>query len=835
MAVLRLPDTGSKDRPRLDTTLAMPGRVERVLFDEPTQMVHVLGRTPDGSGSTIYVIEPHGNAVFADARLPFSPQGWAIDAYGGNPSGDRQAILAASADGALASVDAGDHALAWRIPGMVAGAIMAGLIYLLVRTLFRRREVAVIAAILVLVDGMLFVQSRIAMNDVYVGLFIVAAYTLFAPLWLGRWRRPWAFWVVLPLIGLLLGLALASKWVGLYAIAAMAVLILGRSALGRILLILGLVAGTTVLGYMALAVSKDAVTSGGNYVFVGLMIALTLVRRPRGGPAPDRLATEEIRLAIVGPAALGILLFLLAVPLGRASSEFVVGPVKITPIEASLGLILASGGVWLILRFAGAWGLGPLRRDARARRPDPAHRAGLPAARGLAPTGSAVRPADRLGRGLLRPHPGGCLRPVLPPLGRAGQPAHERLAAGKHRPDPARPHQVDVRLSQWPARHPRRVIAVLGLALDLKPVWFYQDSFANGTSAAVYDAGNLVAWWISIPAMAFVAWQAFKRRSLALSLVFVAFAFQWMPWARIDRATFQYHYYAALPFLLIALAYFVAELRNGPSPRTWALARMAAGLAVLGPALMWLFKGPLCAFVRVDAVNPGSQACVGDRSRPDHPHLAIGGGRRGAPPARGAPRRPVAPAGSAGSGRTDRRPAGRPAVVPIAARPDRRDRARRSRLPGPSRGRPAGHGVPQPGRVPDRADRARRAGRARPGGLGGRHRRDPRRFAAGLILACVVFFVVWYPNIAALPLPSAIVNAYQGLLPTYLYAFQFPVNTDPVMQGLKLLDGPPIVLFGALLGTVIVVGYSAWTWRIAMAEREAEARDPGAIARGETG
>ena len=113
--------------------------------------------------------------------------------------------------------------------------------------------------------------------------------------------------------------------------------------------------------------------------------------------------------------------------------------------------------------------------------------------------------------------------------------------------------------------------------------------------------------------------------------------------------------------------------------------------------------------------------------------------------------------------------------------------------------------------------------------------RDPRRFAAGLILACVVFFVVWYPNIAALPLPSAIVNAYQGLLPTYLYAFQFPVNTDPVVQGLKLLDGPPLILLGALLATVVVVGYSAWSWRIALAEREADRRDAEAVAPGEAG
>ena len=39
-----------------------------------------------------------------------------------------------------------------------------------------------------LLDGMLFVQSRIGMNDAYVALFIVAAYTLFAALWTGRLR-----------------------------------------------------------------------------------------------------------------------------------------------------------------------------------------------------------------------------------------------------------------------------------------------------------------------------------------------------------------------------------------------------------------------------------------------------------------------------------------------------------------------------------------------------------------------------------------------------------------------------------------------------------------------
>ena len=77
--------------------------------------------------------------------------------------------------------------------------------------------------------------------------------------------------------------------------------------------------------------------------------------------------------------------------------------------------------------------------------------------------------------------------------------------------------------------------------------------------------------------MAFVAWMAFRRRSLALALIVIGFAAQWIPWARIDRAAFQYHYYTSLPFVVMALAYFVAELWHGASRRTWlAVARAAA-------------------------------------------------------------------------------------------------------------------------------------------------------------------------------------------------------------------------------------------------------------------
>ena len=102
--------------------------------------------------------------------------------------------------------------------------------------------------------------------------------------------------------------------------------------------------------------------------------------------------------------------------------------------------------------------------------------------------------------------------------------------------------------------------------------------------------------------------------------------------------------------------------------------------------------------------------------------------------------------------------------------------------------------------------------------------RDAHRFVVGIVVAAVGWLVVAYPNIAALPVPSTIVNAYQGLLPTYLYAFQFPVSKaqrdvpDPFLS-------PTLVILTLAIGlTCLVVAYSASVWRLALAEsRAAEA------------
>jgi hypothetical protein len=109
--------------------------------------------------------------------------------------------------------------------------------------------------------------------------------------------------------------------------------------------------------------------------------------------------------------------------------------------------------------------------------------------------------------------------------------------------------------------------------------------------------------------------------------------------------------------------------------------------------------------------------------------------------------------------------------------------------------------------------------------------RDSRRFVAGALGAMAFWFVLWYPNIAALPLPAAIHNAYQGFLPTYLYPFQFWVLQGARPQAPPLFALGPAIMLLSLAFMAIVVGYSAWSWRIALAERKRDA----AAARDATG
>ena len=571
----------------------MPGDIRDLAWNEPAQLMHARGEAPEG-GPTVYVVEPKGESVFIDVPLPAAASHLLADTQVDRPDADRSQLLAIAADGSVTKVGVGGNAFGWRLPGVLMGVLAAVLLFLLARVLFARRSVAVITAVLVVAEGMLLANSRIGMNDVYVTTFIVLAVLLFAPLYLAP-RRPWTALAILLGVGLALGLALASKWVALYAIGGLGLLVLLRSGLGRVLALSVMISLTSVLGAMAIPLPAAGDPTR-NWIFLLLMLLLTgllaagMVRRP------IPFTHVEVLLAAAMPVMAGVALALTGRPLAG-------------------GLAIGAGVIIAVIAFiATRAGRGPFAPGA-ARPPGgtsawlrPGPRYVIPwfvtlAALSVLPVGVYVltyAPWVDLGNQWGLPLLGSL--PFLPESADGG-----RTLAGltdsmyQYHDNLRAEHAASSPWWAWP--------------LDLKPVWFLSEHYSGDTWSLIYDTGNLVVFWMGIAGMGFSAWAAWRRRSLALALVVIMWAAMWLPWARVDRAAFQYHVYASLPFMLLALSYFLAELWHGPGARTWFLARAAAALAIVAVPLLWLLRTPLCILAGTAEAHPTGVACASEVTR----------------------------------------------------------------------------------------------------------------------------------------------------------------------------------------------------------------------------
>ncbi len=110
----------------------------------------------------------------------------------------------------------GDHAVGWRIASALAGVALVVVVYTLTLTLFHDRVVAATSAFFVSIDGLIFVESRIAKPDVFLTLFLFSAYTALWQYLRRRMDAPdlasgrHARWLYLA--GVAAGCAVATKW-----------------------------------------------------------------------------------------------------------------------------------------------------------------------------------------------------------------------------------------------------------------------------------------------------------------------------------------------------------------------------------------------------------------------------------------------------------------------------------------------------------------------------------------------------------------------------------------------------------------------------------------------
>ena len=521
--------TVKSDSATLMSQVTIPGATA-ILPNDASRMVHVVAPGPNGAGASLWTIEPNGNARFADVAvdaeaLTLGVSAAALDASAERSDGGSGELLLAAPSGAITQVNVGDLAAGWRWPGVIAGALAAALLVLLARLLTERRDVAALVGVLALLDGAGFVQSRIGMNDVYLLALLLGGAVAFVAWLQGRVRGALSGGLLLVVAGLLLGGALASKWVALYGIFGLGIMWLARTAPGRLLVAGGLALLGALLLPPALAVAEGS-TRTPNLPFAAvllLLLAATGAAIYRAGGITRRDATPRS------------LLGLLALP-GEATLIF------FTLAVLPLGVYIASYLPWAALgnQLITGW-----------------------------------------------------------PIGNTGQTLTDLTASMYRYHDTLRvAHAASSPWWAWP--------------LDLKPVWFFQSSFTAGggsATAAVYDGGNVLSRILSIGGALWLAAEAWRRRSWGLAAVLIFGLALWLPWARIDRAAFQYHYYPTSQIALIGLALLLADLRAG-SQRAAQILRIGGACAVLAAPVLWMATGALCALAGVSSVYPESQVCL---------------------------------------------------------------------------------------------------------------------------------------------------------------------------------------------------------------------------------
>ncbi len=115
----------------------------------------------------------------------------------------------------------------WRFAGATVGVLMLPTLYLLAKQIWKRTDLATFATLLMALDCMHLTQTRIATIDSYPVLFIMLMYLfMFRYMQMSFYHQKLSKTLIpLALSGLATGLAIASKWIGLYAAIGLALLL----------------------------------------------------------------------------------------------------------------------------------------------------------------------------------------------------------------------------------------------------------------------------------------------------------------------------------------------------------------------------------------------------------------------------------------------------------------------------------------------------------------------------------------------------------------------------------------------------------------------------------
>ena len=445
----------------------------------------------------------------------------------------------------------------WRFMGALMGVLMLPVMYLLVKQLTKRTDLSCIAMFLLAVDAMHFTQTRIATIDSYVVLFIMVMYLFMFRYSQMRWRRDGFARSLVPLglSGLFMGISWATKWVGIYGSAGLVVIFFWtlwknvREELRRVKALRGaqrmrLTRRARRAGNRALSAKPVALVWRKDGAAQSLAVRF-------GAPIPRRKEKAAKRgLACCPPRPLGVALFIslwAGMLLALVSCAAIV--LDVSGLLA-LSTSLTGGALRLLARF---WVAGLIVGGVAA--------------------GASLALLCRFERSYLKRV--GVLSVfcvamfiVVPlliyyfsyfwQLRVSGDFSISRVVNLQksifdyHAGLGGDTHAFRSEWYEWP------VIAW--------PMWYYSGTayMPAGMISSISCMGNPAVFWFGLAAILYVAvrcaWE--KRASRAFLLVLIGFLSQYLPWVLVPRSTFIYHYFASVPFIIMASVLLLNRLRR---------------------------------------------------------------------------------------------------------------------------------------------------------------------------------------------------------------------------------------------------------------------------------
>lgn len=131
--------------------------------------------------------------------------------------------------------------------------------------------------------------------------------------------------------------------------------------------------------------------------------------------------------------------------------------------------------------------------------------------------------------------------------------------------------------------------------LMLRPMWYYGSKALayDGLCSSIVAFGNPVVWWCGTACAILLLFK--RKKTRADVFVLIGLGSQYLPWALIPRATFIYHFFASVPFVILAMIEVLGDLS-----RKRQRCRYLMPVLLLSAALLFVMFYPVLSGAVVD-------------------------------------------------------------------------------------------------------------------------------------------------------------------------------------------------------------------------------------------